>query len=256
MRLSNKGVFAFLAAGAIVPSALATVGVDPGRESVPSAKVVADGLTYDLGKPRLAENESGKAVWVLDDIFVQGNGGGFQITGGLEMNPDPSIGYGLAVSDFGAPSSFLFVFSVPIVPTGSPNVVNGSVVGGLTDMTGDGVSITPTGSSLQINDLLAPLTNMGVDVGVADVHPASGTPGSFYTYGAYAAGPIAGPGPGPWTGLQVTVGFGLSGGGDIAALTGFASIEQSAVPESSTMMAGGALALGIAGWAWRRRSQA
>lgn len=168
-----------------------------------------------------------------------------EITG--TMDPDPSIAWGLTVTDFGAPSSFGFVFSTPIFPVGFPNTVDASVVGGLTDRTGNGVSITPTGAKLQIASVGAPDTNMGVDVGDAVSFPASGLGGSIYPYGAYADGPQPGPGPGPWTTLTATVGFTLSGGSDIASLTGFAQI----VPEPSTGIL--AALAGLAGLAVARK---
>jgi hypothetical protein len=153
------------------------------------------------------------------------------------LNPDPSIAYGIAVVDFGAPSVFGFSFGTPITPVGSPNTVNGSIVGGLTDFSGNGVSMTPTGAFLQSASVGFPLTSMGVDVGPAFLAPA-GPPGAFHTYGPFAAGPFLGPGPGPWTFLTVSAGFALSGDSDVAALTGFASIDESGttpVPEPTTL---------------------
>ncbi|MGE3843810.1 MAG: PEP-CTERM sorting domain-containing protein [Vicinamibacterales bacterium] len=179
------------------------------------------------------------------------------ITGFLD--PDPSIAYGIAVTDFGAPSSFAFAFFTPIVPVGFPNTVLGSVSGGLTDFTGNGVSITPLladsdgdgVAELQVATVQAPTTTMGVDVGLP-FSSGPGTPGANYVYGAYAAGPMPGPGPGPWTGLSLTTSFLLSGDGDIAALTGFASIEPEVVPEPMSLVL---LGSGLLGIALRRRQR-
>jgi hypothetical protein len=163
------------------------------------------------------------------------------------LDPDPSIAYGIAVSDFGAPSTFSFAFSTPIVAVSAPNTVQASIVGGLTDFTGDGVSLTPTGSKVQVSEVGSPLTNMGVDVGDG-LTVGTGAAGALYTYGAFATVPTAGPGPGPWTTLQQSVSFTLSGGSDVAVLTGFASIEPGSprpVPEptSLALMAGGLVSL-------------
>ncbi len=174
------------------------------------------------------------------------------------LDPDPSIAYAIGVTDLGAPSGFSFIFGTPIVAVGSPNAVSGSIVGGLTDFTGDGVSLTPLFSKVQASEVGFPLTSTGVDVGDA-VTAGAGSPGALYTYGAFSSGSISGPGPGPWTWLQMSSSFMLSGGSDSAALTGFTSIDpgppRPPVPEptSLALVAGGLLSMAIMG-AKRRRA--
>jgi hypothetical protein len=180
------------------------------------------------------------------------------ITGTLD--PDPAIDYGIAVTDLGAPSNFFFLFNTPIIFGAVPNSVNASIVGGLNDTTGNGVSILPTLTDddadtvleLQIAELSTggPFVNMGVDVGLGQVHPGSGS-GAFYTYGSYFDGPQPGP-VAAWNALQVRLGFSLTGGGDIAVLTGHAEIVPE--PSSVVLALGGGLALT---WhLWRRRRRA
>lgn len=165
------------------------------------------------------------------------------------IDPDPMISYGISVTDFGAPSIFGFFFSTPIVPVIGPNAVDASIAGALNDFTGNGVSITPTAALLQLSSVGPAVTSMGVDVGPAAAY-GPGAPGAFYTYGAYTAGPIPGP-IGVWTTLSTAIGFSLSGGGDIAVLTGFAQIVPVPEPSSLALLGIGAAALALV--ARRRR---
>lgn len=168
---------------------------------------------------------------------------GYRISFTGRVDPDPSISYGLAVTDFGAPSSFGFSISSPIASTTAPTEVIASIDGGLNDVTGNGISLTPTlpdadGDSiaeLQTGSAGPPPQNMGVDVGAAVSYPA-GPPGAMYVYGPYSEPIQPGPALGPYTTLAVDIGFTLSGGGDIAALTGHAEIAEDGgiVPEPST----------------------
>ena len=174
------------------------------------------------------------------------------------LDPDPSISYVLAVADFGAPSAFSISFLTPIVPTGAPNEVNAWIGGGLLDLTGNGIALTPTHSALQVSMLGTPLpaTNMGVDVGQAfAAGPRDRS--SLYAYGLYSSGLIPGPGPGPWTGLGASIAFQFSGGGDMAALAGHVGIQETIVPvpaPSSAALVGLGLLGGLAGWLRRRRT--
>jgi hypothetical protein len=215
-------------------------------------------------------------VWELPIDILQGTdrrtfhweyendvgGDGFRAVVTGVLDPDPLIAYGITVTDFGAPDTFTFTFTTPIVPTSG--VVTGSVSGGLTDTAGNGVSITPTVAlgdpdgdtvaELQVNEVGVGgppvFTNMGVDVGGA-MSFGPGLPGANHVYGPFATGPIPGP-AGAWTSLQSRVEFTLSGGGDIASLTGFASI----VPEPSSLALVAIGAMSILGRVALRRRKA
>jgi hypothetical protein len=237
-------------------AALGCVGAAYNAQAVvqpiePSGSIIVetDGQTTEIPL-RLVQLEKGVG-WSVDVQTAE-----YRITGEGALNPDPSIAYGIAVADFGAPTSFGFFFVTPIVPTGPSTVVAASIVGGLTDLTGNGVSITPFAqSTVQVASAGPPSTSLGVDVGPAFSAPA-GAPGAFHSYGPHSDGPQPGPG-GIFTTLAVTASFTLSGGGDIAALTGFASIDTApdVVPDGGPGLAG-VMAIGalLAAGAARRRA--
>jgi hypothetical protein len=248
----------------------ATIGVNPSAKLLVSDAIVTengDGSTvreYDI--PLIYDEESG--MWFIgvrppaearaagDDILpwtltVEGQ---FEVSASGILDPDPSISYGIAVTDFGAPSIFGFLFLTPIVPVPGPGIVSSSIVGGLTDFLGDGISISPSpGATLQAASVGPPLVNAGVDVGPGFA-AGVGSPGSFYAYGPHADGPQAGPAGGPYTALQLELGFAFSGDGDTAALTGFASIIPVPEPSSYVLFILGVISLLGARRRWGRRS--
>jgi hypothetical protein len=240
---------------ALIVALFAVPASSPGQTQGPTATLTVGDqvIPIPVGKPPEGKQwilgynpETGQSGWTMETSA-------FRATVSGVMDPDPSIGYGIAVTNFLAvPVAYGFIFATPIVPVGTPNIVTGSVVGGLTDFTGDGIAMTPTGPDLQVAEVLAPATNMGVDVGPAFSAPATGPPGgAFYPYGSFAEGPIAGPGPGPWTILRTTTSFTLSGSGDTFALTGFASINM--IPEPSTVVLTALACLGILGMLRNRK---
>jgi hypothetical protein len=224
---------------AVSPSASITIDGEPfGVPVVPGEK----GFIIPKGTVVRSEDE---------------NGGQITFTDGVQLNPDPSIAYGFAVIDFGTPSVFGFSFATPIVPTGPGTSVASTLAAGLTDFTDNGITLSPTGADLQTSGVSStgiggPYTGMGVDLGPLFTNP--GTGGGIpvaYVYGPYAEGIIAGPAGGPFDAMKVEISFGLSGGGDVAALTGSATIIEGlpgdTVPEGGVGLAGiGALAALIA----------
>jgi hypothetical protein len=170
---------------------------------------------------------------------------------------DPYLAWGVvATNHTAAPLAFTFGFSTAIMPITGANAVYASFAGSVTDIRADGVSVLPTQPDTDLDGFpeiatnwLNGTTNAGVDVGRAYTDPAGGTPGHSNAFGPNEdskAGPL-----GNWTTLGTTVGFKLSGGGDIATLNGFFSIDP--VPEPGTLLLLGSGLVGAALVRMRRR---
>jgi hypothetical protein len=241
-------------AAAVATSALA---VGAGATSV--GLVVDGGLPIDLGL-----SLDGKGIATLDGTSCGSSAqsgacliesaGAWRVEIFAELNPDPSIGYGIAVTDFGAPSTFGFSFIQPIVPTAAPGLVLASLAGSTTNAGGVAGVVTvtpmaPPGGIPVDGDLTAEIAvytlsqnagvsylNAGQDFGpLFSSSPVliSDTYGPFN--GALAAGPA---GAGSYNQMRVDVNFGLSGGGDIFTFNGSALV----IPEPATLSL---LALGL-----------
>jgi hypothetical protein len=257
MSPNSRSIVAFCAL-ALLASVGQAARVELGDDQTATVVMTADGIPYDV--PLLFDDEKG--IWEVgyfDDFgnkveeYTVTRAGEWECSIKGAIDPDPSHDFALSFTDTGTPTTFTFTATSPMVPPiGFPNTVNASIVGGLTDLTGNGVSVTPAPLPLVpadgdgIPELLmsqvgVPITSMGVDVGL----PESG----IGTYGPYAAGPTAGPGPGPWTILTTTLSFTLSGGGDTFATTFHSEI----VPEPSSFVLAGIGALVALGVAIRRR---
>ena len=108
----------------------------PGAVSVPAGFVTVDGQPHPVNLQ--FDEESGMyAMSLFVDVPGQ-----YRVSLAGVFDPDPQVAYGLAVTDFGAPSTFGFSFISPIVPTPGPTEMESSIDAGLTDFTGDGVSIS------------------------------------------------------------------------------------------------------------------
>jgi hypothetical protein len=214
-----------------------------------AVKTTADGISYidDFSASWVDPNDPEEGF----DLYI----------GSLVLDPDPSITYSFAVTDFGAPSTFGFIFSQPIGLTSTPGVVDASLSGSTTN--GGGlpglVTVTPAAAPGIIpldGDLIpeiavytlstnggATFLNAGLDLGPAF---ASNPLLVSDTYGPFSGGPIAGPaGAGSYNTMRVDVNFTLSGGSDAFTANGSATV----IPEPGTLalLVGGLLALAAAG---------
>lgn len=204
------------------------------------ATVTINGATYEMAS-YLADGQFRlvPAIYTFGDTIV-------------EALPEPrdasaAMAYGIAVTDVGAPSAFSFSFSMPISLDAGPTSIGSSIVGGMTDVSGDGVSVSPTGGfmTLQRSSVSMPGLNLGVDVGSAQAN-GPGTSGALYAYGSYATGPVIGPDLSGYATLQMDLDFMASGNNDVIVLTGFTEITVIPAPASLAL-------LGVGGLVARRR---
>jgi len=191
----------------------------------------------------------GERGWLLPAVSFVTASGSLTLNLDTDISPvDPVIAWGMVATNLAAvPVPFGFAVGVPVVMPALPTTVAASAVGGMTDLTGNGVAVIPTNvpSGLLQDNIFAGFT---WSVGPAVAFPA-GAPGAIYPYGPFAFGPA----PGPLGGAGIlfdSVGFTLTGFGDIASLTGFCSIVPIPVPPSAFLLGTGLL--GLLGFGWRR----
>jgi len=167
--------------------------------------------------------------------------------GGL-MDPDPSLIFGGAAFDFGAPSSFGFTFILPLSPlfsnpstvfdSFSGSVTNGSAPGGVTvtalapppGIPDDGDGVVEMQVYTLSDDGGITWKNVGLDQGPSAFIPL----GAFASglYGDFSGGPIATIPGGPWTHMRADINFMLSGGGDAFTFNG----AKVLIPEPGTLV--------------------
>jgi hypothetical protein len=240
--------FAMLAfcASAVGRAATISVSIDGVAQSVPNYYVPnedGDGGKYYIGTPDGA-----------DFSWATTKG---RISLGGALDPDPSLSFNGAVTDFGAPSNFSFSFILPLAPlVSNPSFVFDSLAGSVTNgAAAGGVTVTalapPAGipvdgdgiAEIQVftlsDDGGATWKNVGLDAGPTTFVPL----GSFLSglYGAYNQGFIPTIAGGPWTHMRADVNFRLSGGNDTFAFTGVKVLT----PEPGTLLLA-LLALGVA----------
>jgi hypothetical protein len=167
--------------------------------------------------------------------------GRIQLVGALD--PDPTINFGAAVTDFGAASPFSFTFILPLAAQGS--VVKDSFSGSVTNAAGSGVTVTalapPAGIPVDGDGITeVEVYTLSDDGGVSwknvglDLMPTTVVPlpvGDSGLTGAFNEGPIPVIAGGPWTHMRADVNFSLTGGGDIFTFNG----SKHLVPEPSAL---------------------
>jgi hypothetical protein len=170
-----------------------------------------------------------------------------------ELDPDPSILYAMSVVDFGAASTFGFIFIQPIVLTAAPGVAththSSSTTGGgggtaKVDAVAPPLGISVDGDATPEIAVYSLSTNGGatwLNAGM-DLSPSFVGAAPSDTQGAFNEGPIAGPaGSGSYDSMRVDMNFKMDGANDAYTFNGEATIN---VPEPSVAAL---LALGLGG---------
>ncbi len=166
-------------------------------------------------------------------------------------NVDPFMTYGFSAKNNTAfTQTYTFALGEAIVPTISgAYTVYADIAGSLTNgVAGSNVSMTPVNAKVQTlrlsSDNGATFVNAGVNVGDAATNgPAKGS----YAYGSFAANSS---GSGSYNFWEVETKFQLSGGSDVATMSGFVEITPVPEPEDYALFLAG---LGVLGAIVRRR---
>ena len=264
MKKMQLGLIGFTAVLLFVPSivrgATITAGIDGQNFDVPIYYE-----SYGVGAALAGKYEigyDGVPGFSYDVGDAEGDGGRVVMSG--EMDPDPTIAFGITAVDFGLPSSFTFSFVLPLAPlVSNPSTVFDSLSGSVTKGAAAGfVTVTPTAppafiptdgdgiDELQVYTLSddggTTWKNVGLDAGpLTAVGPLAGLGSGLY--GAYNQGPIPTIAGGAWTHMRVDINFSLSGGGDTFTLNG----AKVLVPEPGALLLG--MMASVLGWLVRRR---
>ncbi|MEA5510437.1 PEP-CTERM sorting domain-containing protein [Crocosphaera sp. UHCC 0190] len=187
---------------------------------------------------------------------------------------DPSGGFSVRFNDFGTPSTFSQTLNFPAF---NPDIFGNEVYfranlsGSLFDLTGDGVGITPTGSSTIVARLF---DNDNAEIGnipLGDAFTGNGGPAASYTYGTFSSelydqdcGTTVGCGV-----VKMNLSFTGTGNGDrynflggwfvsdvppSSSASSPTSLSVASVPEPSTT--GGLVGIGVLGLAFTRGKRA
>ncbi len=243
MRISAT-LLAFLA----LPAAMLAGSITSTQEvcvTVTSTDLVLDGpsvaeqqfcATVD---PETGEFDFSQSEIALGDDFIN------QLSFGGQV--DPFLIYSVGIVDGGAPSSFLFVFSIPVA--GGPyNTASHTMSASLTDGGDGSISFTPTGAATDIAFASIDASNLGIDLGGLGCIAGGGSSTCPPGGGGFAAS--TGFGPSSPATMSVAVAFDGSGAFDTYGVTGSLELDAASVPEPVSAVLGG---LGLAGLALLRR---
>lgn len=195
------------------------------------------------------DQESG--LYILDNSSYEDSEGNFGSVNGFG-DPDPFLSFGIAITDFGAASSFTFTFLIPVIPCPPGSILKAvtTLSGSFTDgASQDGGSITPFGQPGTLQSFTGPPLTVLSDIGPPAVYPPGTGSGAYGPPGGFTATTfVADPG---FAFLGLTLSFTGSGGGDSYTFSGSVLTTCLPIPEPSSLAMSG-LGL-VAGFGLLRR---
>jgi hypothetical protein len=190
-----------------------------GAQAAPVSTLVVGGTAFGID---LIPDPTKPNRFFIDEIFSTDI---FEVALTGTLDPDPSVLFGLTVSNFGAvPLNVSLMLGVSFAPLAASTATSG-ITGTLNPgaLAPLGLTLTPMLATLLTSS--DGVANLGVNVG-----PGVSVNGTS-AYGPFTAGPVALP-PG-LAFLGVNLAFSLTGGGDTVDLTG--RTQVTAVPEPATL---------------------
>lgn len=176
--------------------------------------------------------QMGPNTWGVQPDSILGNSAASIQIQELMLDGDPSISYGITVTNITGPTSYTFTFQTPVSLAAGPTLMSSSLGVTLTDggTPEDGVQLTPfSGSSSYIQQSFVNGVDAGGDLGGLPLSSPAGFPDTN-TF-SYSTGPQAGPSGGAST-IGITTSFTLQGPGDVATVSGRFNIIPA--PEPTT----------------------
>jgi hypothetical protein len=234
---------------AIIVVAILIAGITSTSVVAATVTLSIDGVNSPAIPLQEVPKPGGGSIFLIGEdgegfTFENSNG---RVELGGELDPDPVIGFGAFVQDFGVASDFSFSFVLPLSPlVSNPSFVKDSLSGSVTNAAGPGVTVTALSPPVGIPTDGDGITEMEVftlsdDGGVTwknvglDLGPTVPVPlpvGDSGAYGSFNEGLISTISGGPWTHMRADINFRLSGGSDIFTFNG----AKTLVPEPGTLV--------------------
>ncbi|HZO91025.1 MAG TPA: PEP-CTERM sorting domain-containing protein [Chthonomonadaceae bacterium] len=200
---------------------------DPGS---PTVTITENGVVVANAVPIVNPADPSQYILPTQTIILP-DGSVATVTTSVDTDPFLSYAFGV-VNSSSTTNTFGFNLAIPITPVLAGSTITNHLSGGITDATGDGVTIAPVSPATGVADASINGVSAGIPVGPAQT---STGPGAF-TYGPPAGFTASTISSVTVTSLDINLLFTLTGNFDSASLTGLVSATApTAVPEPGTL---------------------